>query len=364
MTTPGASNGPARAKLAFLILTPVLLMTLAVVVVALIALADIGPATDTSAEAGLARVGDDLALVIVTDGGADAGALRRTVANWGILAPAVFLVAASLIAWWVAGRVRRTVDNAEDDIATAAAERESRLQEVVHELRTPLAVMGTNLELAGAGTSSKYLDAARRAIDRMSRTVDDLAGHGQLAVETGEGVIDLESVATAVAVEHEGPARARGLAVRLAGREPVLVRRVDPAAIRAALGNFMSNAMRLAPQGSEITLDWGELDVWAWVSVTDEGPGLAPHHHARVFERGWQGSHDRVRGNGSGLGMTIARQLTEAQGGVVTLESEEGGGATFALWLPLQRDADVSAVVAADHVHPASRPWSRSVAGV
>ena len=57
------------------------------------------------------------------------------------------------------------------------------------------------------------------------------------------------------------------------------------------------------------------------------------------------------------MGLTIARQLTEAQGGAVTVESEEGEGSVFTVWLPLEIGADPRAVVAPDRVHPASRPW-------
>ena len=90
---------------------------------------------------------------------------------------------------------------------------------------------------------------------------------------------------------------------------------------------------------------------------------MAPHLHARVFERGWRGQHDRdrERANGeAGLGLTIARQLTEAQGGAVTLESEEGGGATFTVWLPLELGADPRAIVAPDRIHPVVNPWRKS----
>lgn len=364
-----ARRGPLeRARLALLLLSPVLLMTVIAVVVSLATLADLG-VDQATADAGLARVGDDLALVIVTGGDADLAATRALVANWGLIVPALALIGGSIIAWWLSGRVQRTVDHARESIAHADGQRQSRLQEVIHELRTPLAVMGTNLELAGHGTGSaaepaKYVDAARRAVDRMSRTVDDLAGHGQLAVETDDEPIDLESLARSIAEENVGPGRTRGVGVVLAGGSSVMVERVDHAAVRTVAGNFMSNAMRLAPQGSRVSIDWGETGDWVWLAVTDEGPGLPAHHHARAFERGWQGSHDRDRRDGSGLGLTIARQLTEAQGGLITLESEEGGGATFALWLPISPDSDPADVVAVDHVHPLARPWSRHVATV
>ena len=148
----------------------------------------------------------------------------------------------------------------------------------------------------------------------------------------------------------------------VAGSDPITVPTADRAATQTALGNFVANAVRLAPRGSAIDVDWGELQGWAWIAVTDEGPGLPNRLHARVFERGWRGRHDRDRAgtNGSGgLGLTIARQVTEAQGGLVTLESEEGGGSTFALWLPLGHDAEAADILAADGVHPAVHPWRR-----
>lgn len=362
-----AARSPlARAKLALLILSPGLIMVAVAVVASLVALANL-PADGAATEAGLARVGDDLALVIVSDLDGSVAGTRSLIANWGLLAPALALLPASIGAWWLSGRVQQTVEDARSEIDAADAERRSRLQEVVHELRTPLAVMGTNLELAGLESENGYVDAARRAVERMARTVDDLDGHGQLAVEQEDGPVDLGGLVESVGAEHVGPGRARGVSVLVRGSGPVLLPSVDPGAVRAAIGNFLSNAVRLAPIGSAVVIDWGTHDEWAWVSVTDQGPGLADHLHARAFERGWQGPHDRDRSHGhegSGLGLTIARQLTEAQGGLVTLESEEGGGATFAVWLPLTHTADDGAVLAADGVHPVARPWSRNRAMV
>ena len=57
------------------------------------------------------------------------------------------------------------------------------------------------------------------------------------------------------------------------------------------------------------------------------------------------------------MGLTIARQLTEAQGGAITVESEEGGGAVFTVWLPLEIGADPRAVLAPDQIHAVARPW-------
>lgn len=358
-------GGTARARRALLILSPVLLLTAVSVVVSLVVLANLGPASAAGPDAGLARVGDDLALVLVADGAAGVASARRVIANWGLLAPAMVLVVAAFVAWSISGRVQREVDMAKRSIDDADQRRLSHLQEIAHELRTPLAVMGTNLELASLGAGSgDYIEAAQRAVTRMSRTVDDLAGHGRLAVENGHGPVDLADVARMVAQENAGPGRTHGVFVRLGGGSELVVDDVDPAAVRTVLGNFMSNAMRYAPRGSVVGVDWGTLDGWLWLSVSDQGPGLTSRDHARVFERGWQGAHDRDRRNGAGLGMMIARQLSEAQGGHVTLDSEEGGGATFALWLPRDADADAAAVIAADGIHPIARPWLDQLATV
>lgn len=348
----------SRVRLAIVLMAPALLLAFVVMVVTIGLLVSHEPWAD--ARTGIAQVGDDLAVVVVAEEGTIDGLIDS-----GLIAPVLALIPALIVAWVVAGRVRRVVAHARAEVEAADFERRSRTQEVVHELRTPLAVMGTNLELAAMEAGHQpgaagYIDAARRAVTRMARTVDDLAGHGGLAVEQGDVPVDLADLAEAAVAEHFGPARARGVNVELIGTSPTTVPSVDPAAVRTAIGNFVSNAVRMAPQGSSVGVDWGRLNGWAWIAVIDEGPGLAPHLHARVFERGWQGQHDRERGQGTGeggLGLTIARQLTEAQGGAVTVESEEGGGSVFTVWLPLEIGADPRAVVAPDQIHAVARPW-------
>ena len=235
---------------------------------------------------------------------------------------------------------------------------------MIHELRTPLAIAGTNLELAAsdptvADDTQKLIDAARRAADRMRRTVDDLAEHGRLSVSTKEG-LDLAAEARAVVAEHAGPARARSIHIVAVGEHRLPIPEGDRAAVRTALGNLTSNAVRLAPGGSTITVSSGRFDDWAWAAVSDEGPGIASRHHANVFARGWRGRHDRDRDGGSeqrGLGLTISRQLTEAHGGVLTIDSDEGLGTTFTVWLPLVGGALPVDVIDPDRLHPAARPW-------
>ncbi len=322
-----------------------------------------------NARAGAAQV-DGVTVLVVTDDGAASAATdaRSDALGWMLVALGIAIVPSIAVAWAVSARMMGTVDQALAEVEANELERQRRLDEVIHELRTPLAVAGTNLELAADAPSvdedtARLIDAARRAADRMRRTVDDLAEHGRLAVSRSD-TLDLSAEVRAVAAEHIGPARARSIHLRAAGAPRLHVPSGDRAAVRTTLGNLASNAVRLAPGGSTITISCGAHEGWAWAAVSDEGPGIAARVHAHVFARGWRGRHDRDRDRAAapgqrGLGLTISRQLTEAHGGVLTIESEEGLGTTFTVWLPIEPDASVSTVVAADRLHPIARPWAQ-----
>jgi signal transduction histidine kinase len=328
-------------------------------------------ADDPHAEpkAAVARVNGTTVLVVAdaTDPHA-AGDARHDALGWMLVALGVAIVPSIAVAWAVSSRLMGKVDTALAEVDERDRERRRRLDEVIHELRTPLAVAGTNLELAASDPTidpdtGTLIDAARRANERMRRTVDDLAEHGKLSVSTKDG-LDLAAEVRAVVAEHAGPARARSIHLRSAGSHRLPLPQGDRAAVRTTLGNLTSNAVRLAPGGSTITISAGEHGDWAWAAVTDEGPGIPAKHHAHVFARGWRGRHDRDRdrspdrgGHQRGLGLTISRQLTEAHGGLLTIDSDEGHGTTFTVWLPMSPTAIDRDVVADDRLHPAARPW-------
>ena len=129
---------------------------------------------------------------------------------------------------------------------------------------------------------------------------------------------------------------AAGGGLRLARRfEPGVTVIGDGDALRRAVDNLLSNAVRLAPAGSTVTVATGARQGWAWIAVRDEGPGIDPEHEARIFDRFWRGDDARRGGRSTGLGLAIVRQILESHGGTVTVHSRPGSGATFVLWLPL-----------------------------
>ncbi|MDP6076587.1 MAG: ATP-binding protein, partial [Acidimicrobiales bacterium] len=109
----------------------------------------------------------------------------------------------------------------------------------------------------------------------------------------------------------------------------------DPVALRRALANLLSNAIRVSDPTGRVRVTAGQDSEMVWMSVLDDGPGLSPEDQERVFQRFWRGDRASAREAGrSGLGLAIVRQIAEAHGGQVTLRSTVGVGSTFTIWLP------------------------------
>lgn len=200
-----------------------------------------------------------------------------------------------------------------------------------HELRTPLTSLRTNLELLERGQPA---DPAERLqvlrdlvsqIERLSTLVADLIDlardeEAHLPVEE----VRLDEVASTAIDEM----RARYPHVRFSVvTEPTIVRGVRSRLARAVT-NLLDNASKWSPGGGlvEVTVAAGEI------SVRDHGPGIAPEDRPRVFDRFWRASTAHHL-PGSGLGLSIVKQVAEAHGGSVTLEHPSDGGARFRLRL-------------------------------
>jgi signal transduction histidine kinase len=104
------------------------------------------------------------------------------------------------------------------------------------------------------------------------------------------------------------------------------------------LGNLVRNALRHTPEGGLIAVRASQQDGRVSVTVEDTGEGIPADQLARVFERFYRGDDARDRASGgSGLGLAIVRELVEAMGGDVSVESTVGGGSRFSFRLPLSK---------------------------
>jgi len=238
-------------------------------------------------------------------------------------------------------RLADTFDEMLDRLDEAFEGQRQFIHEASHELRNPLAVIRTNLEVTLDDPDASVEDlrhtaaVVQRSTERMARLVDDLlvyARKGTLSLERDPVDVGLlvddaadEFVATAeshdVSLVHHAPDDLWVVGDRLS--------------LRQALGNLLANAIRLSPPSTTVRLRAGREGPWVWIAVEDQGPGIDPDDQAHVFERFWRGDEREGREQGrSGLGLTIVRQIAEAHGGEVKLASTPGHGSAFALWLP------------------------------
>jgi signal transduction histidine kinase len=235
-----------------------------------------------------------------------------------------------------------TFDDMLGRLESAFDAQRSLIQDASHELRNPLAVMRTNLDVVLSDPDATVDDlrhtatVVRRTTERMSRLVDDLLSYARQGLpDQAWERVGLAAVISETADEFRASAEARHLRIETSVTRD-LEAMADRTALKQALANLAGNAVRLAPDGSTITLACGLAGGWAYVSVADEGPGIAPKDHEAVFERFWRADGQLEPGTErrTGLGLTIVRQIAERHGGSVALASTEGGGSTFVIWLP------------------------------
>lgn len=214
------------------------------------------------------------------------------------------------------------------------------IHEASHELRNPLAVIRTNIDvtLADPDASTDDLrhtaEVVQKSTERMSRLVDDLliyARKGSLSLERER--VDAADIASEAVVEFTATAEAKDVRLEC-DTEAELWIDADRLALRQALANLLANALRVAPEQSTVRVSAGRKPGWIWLGVEDEGPGIAAEDQERVFQRFYRADGENGEARRSGLGLTIVRQIAEAHGGEVRLVSEPGRGAAFAIWLP------------------------------
>ena len=212
--------------------------------------------------------------------------------------------------------------------------------DVAHELRTPLTTLDGYLEGLEDGVIDPSLETwrlLRTETGRLTRLVADLselwrAEARQLPLRSA--AFDAAEVAREVAGRFEPQARPRGIRIDVTDG-PVIVL-ADRDRVAQILSNYVSNALRHAPDASRIAIAAQVASGGVRISVSDEGPGLAVDQLEAVFERFYRVDPARSRAaGGSGIGLAIVRALAQAMGGRAWAESPgPGRGATFLVELP------------------------------
>ena len=240
------------------------------------------------------------------------------------------------------GEIRHLADRLRE-MTARLSESEQRernfFMSVSHELRTPLTAIRGHVDALREGLAedpairAESLEVIAEEAGRLERLVGEvldlakLEGH-RFSLSREE--VDMERLCDRAYATFAEEARRRAIDYRRASTaKPVIV--ADGDRVLQIITNLLSNAFRWTPDGGRIELDLHAENGAVGVSVADSGPGIAAGDQERIFRAFW--SRD---GSGTGLGLAIARELAEAHGGVIQLESEPGQGSRFELLLPAE----------------------------
>ena len=248
-------------------------------------------------------------------------------------------------------QARKRLESIASELRQAVDARDEFLSVASHELKTPLTALRLQVQslqrsvtrVPDAQFSPEQLrarfDAADRQVQRLVELIDTLLDvsrlhGGALAFDVAE--IDLAALVADVIDRTRGTASANGSSLTLES-PPALPARLDGSRVDQIVSNLLSNAIKYG-RGKPVTVHLGidrqPSGSRAVITVSDEGIGIAAEDHARIFER-FERAVSRTHYAGLGLGLWISRQIAEALGGTLTLESDLGKGARFTLSLPL-----------------------------
>ena len=236
----------------------------------------------------------------------------------------------------------KTLEQAEQKSKTERESVLSLMSDVSHQLKTPLASLKLHLELAEDPTLDKedhaaFLVECKKQTEKLEWLTDALLKIARL--ETGLITVkkvpaDLVKTVKDSVSSITAQAAAKGLIVTVQLPETLEVMH-DPVWTKEAICNILDNAIKYTESGG-ITVAINESPIYTKIEIIDTGIGLAPEEYTKVFTRFYRVRGDETqRIEGTGLGLTIAREIMRQQDGNITVTSEHGKGCVFSLFLPV-----------------------------
>ena len=222
-------------------------------------------------------------------------------------------------------------------VSQSALRERSFIADAAHELRTPLAAMRVNVEALQARTSEpgqlELLAGILNSGDRAARLVGQLLLLMRSDTESNrpQEIVELDELLQERLAALSGLGSRRGVELELATQAGVQIL-CQREALISLIDNLVDNAIKYSPLRGTVMVELSMEDGNAVLSVSDQGPGIAPELRARVFDRFFRDPQQTQ--TGSGLGLSIARAAAEQHGGTITLSGAVGGGLRAGVVLP------------------------------
>jgi two-component system phosphate regulon sensor histidine kinase PhoR len=216
---------------------------------------------------------------------------------------------------------------------------------VSHELKTPLSSILAYTETLRAGAiqdsenNLRFVEQIHKQAERLNYLIHDLLSLAR--IESGKEAMEIKPVPILPMVKTSisdwaGATAARRISIVSSDGHSDMCVLSDEEALRQILDNLIDNAVKYSPDGGQVRVTWRRVDDRAVIEVSDQGPGIAPEHQQRIFERFYRVDRARSREiGGTGLGLSIVKHLSQAMNGEVEVASIVGEGTTLKVTLPV-----------------------------
>ncbi len=266
---------------------------------------------------------------------------RRT--NFFFIILSTLLIFISLGIIYVAGRRERQLRQLKEDF----------ISNVSHELKTPLSLIRMFSEILVTGrvkkeeTKQEYYNIIHSESDRMSRLINNLLDFASLG-RVGKGRhlerINIPQLVSKELEAYRWEVQKDGFQINIRVDTNVPDTYADPNAITMAFFNLLDNSVKYSGDQRQITVCVEQRNGCVDLSVTDKGIGIPLAEQQKIFEKFYRGSSPSIRKiRGSGIGLSITKNVAEMHGGEVLVESEPGKGSTFTLRIPIRQPPDLAA---------------------
>jgi two-component system phosphate regulon sensor histidine kinase PhoR len=261
-------------------------------------------------------------------------------ANLILIILSMTMIFCSLAVIYVAGRRERQLAQLKEDF----------ISNVSHELKTPLSLIHMFSEMLitrrvkSDAVRREYYGIIHNESDRMSRLIANLLDYAQLEREKHSLHFERTNIGQLVIKELEAyryQIQKDGFELTTHVDVNVPETMADPNAISMAFFNLIDNAVKYSGDRKQVTVSVSQSNGFVDLAVQDEGLGIAEAERQKIFEKFFRGSSAGVaRVRGSGIGLTITKQVAEMHGGEVRVESEVGRGSTFTLRIPIRKEPE------------------------